>query len=90
MFLSTIKLQIMGYTLDIWEMFICSKTLRIAFYFFRFQILKTSFEKNIYRTVDYEERIFTSQVLQAFSSLLFLIIFVSSIRKKQSANRYQY
>uniref|UniRef100_A0A8B9ZLI5 Synaptonemal complex protein 2 n=1 Tax=Anas zonorhyncha TaxID=75864 RepID=A0A8B9ZLI5_9AVES len=28
----------------------------------RFQILKTSFEKNIYRTVDYEERIFTSQM----------------------------
>ncbi|XP_040431359.1 synaptonemal complex protein 2 isoform X1 [Cygnus olor] len=45
----------------------------------RFQILKTSFEKNIFHTVDYEEHIFTSQVLQAFSSLLVLIIFVSSI-----------
>ncbi|XP_035199537.1 synaptonemal complex protein 2 [Oxyura jamaicensis] len=28
----------------------------------RFQILKTSFEKNIYHTVDYEEHIFTSQM----------------------------
>lgn len=37
-------------------------------HFFRLQILKTSFEKNIHHSVDYEESIFTSEVVQAFSS----------------------
>lgn len=52
----------MGCIHDMCGMFICSKAACAVFYFSRIQVLKTSFEKNIYHTVDYEERIFTSEV----------------------------
>lgn len=44
-----------------------------CFYFFRIQILKTSFEKNIYCSVGSEENVFTSEVWWT-SVLLILII----------------
>lgn len=65
----------MGYINDVCGKFIRSKTIWTAFYFFRIQILKTSFENNIYHTVDYEEHIFTSEVWWTSVSFLFLIIF---------------
>lgn len=50
-------------THDICEMFTYSKAILMAFYYFRLQILKTSFEKNIHHSVDCEENIFTSEVV---------------------------
>lgn len=39
-----------------------TKLFELPLVFLRIQVLKTSFEKNIYHSVDYEEHIFTSEV----------------------------